>query len=77
MAIINDDEAALMARLRSLSLRMMKSKSGERVMTYAEPRLVGLSGKWMTKEDYARKVFSIGGYAEFVFVADEEGYARG
>jgi hypothetical protein len=77
MVMINDVEAALFARLRSLSLRMMKSTTGERAMIFAEPRLVGLNGKWMTKEDYARKVFSMGGYAEFVFVRDAEGYSSG
>jgi hypothetical protein len=71
----SDGEAALVARLRSLSLRMMKSKSGERVMIYLEPRVVGLNGKWMTKAEYAGKVFSVGGYADFVFVADVEGYS--
>jgi hypothetical protein len=77
MVMINDVEAALVARLRSLSLRMMKSMSGGRIMIFSEPNVAGLNGKWMTKEDYARKVFSMGGYAEFVFVRDVEGYSRG
>jgi hypothetical protein len=75
--LISDAEGVLVARLRALSLRMMKSRSGERVMIYTEPRVGSLRGKWMTKAEYAGKVFSVGGYAEFVFVPDTEAYSAG